>query len=218
MKVILQQTVLKVGKAGDVVEASPGYFRNFLQPRKLAVLATAGTLKKREEDLETLRKKAQAAYQAALEMSEKINQLGRIYLNMKAGEGGKLYGKVTTKEIAQTLQKELGFEIDKRAIKTNEDISALGTYKVFVKLAADVQSELSIDVLPEGAVPSASPVVKDTSEIAEKDGELAIAEGAIGENQAPTKRARTKRSAAKSGEDKGLADENATDEEPQSDS
>src|SRR5215831_7532317 len=86
MKVILQQNVQKLGKAGDVVEAAPGFFRNFLQPRKLAVLATDGTLKKREEDLEALKKKAEQAHQAAVELGEKITALGTIRLEAKAGE------------------------------------------------------------------------------------------------------------------------------------
>jgi large subunit ribosomal protein L9 len=82
---------------------------------------------------------------------------------MKAGEGGKLYGKVTNKEIAKVLHSQLGFEVDKRAIRTSEDITALGTYRVFVRLTADVQSELVIEVLPEGAVPGAKSVDKKES-------------------------------------------------------
>lgn len=152
MKVILQQNVQKLGKAGDIVEASDGYFRNFLQPRKLAVLATEGTMKKREEDLETLRKKAEKAHQEAAAAGEKITALGVIRLTAKTGEGGKLYGKITNKEIAQELHKQLGTEVDKRLIKTNDDISALGTYKVTVKLTPEVQSELTVEVHPEGYV------------------------------------------------------------------
>src|ERR1700732_4407974 len=105
MKVILQQNVQKLGKAGDIVDTSDGYFRNFLQPRKLAVLATAGTMKKREEDLEVLKKKADAAHQEALAICEKITSLGTIRLLAKVGEGGKLYGKITNKEIAQEIEK-----------------------------------------------------------------------------------------------------------------
>lgn len=149
MKVVLQQNVQKLGKAGDVVEASPGYFRNFLQPRGLAVLATPGTLKKREEDLESLRKKAEKWHQEAVELGEKISSLEGIRLGAKAGEGGKLYGKVTNKEVAAALSKALGSDIDKRLLKT-EEISALGTYRVTVKVAADVQAEVSIDVVQEG--------------------------------------------------------------------
>ncbi|HEY9778142.1 MAG TPA: 50S ribosomal protein L9 [Planktothrix sp.] len=157
MKVILQQNVLKLGKAGDVVESSPGYFRNFLQPRKLAVQATEGTLKKREEDLAVLRKKAETAHQAAQEQADKVTALGMVRLFAKCGEGGKLYGKITNKEIAAELEKHLGFQLDKRLVKTNDDISSLGVYKVQVKLAPEVQSEINVEVQPEGWVPTEKP-------------------------------------------------------------
>ncbi len=154
MKVILQQNVQKLGKAGDIVEASPGYFRNFLQPRKLAVLATPGTLKKREEDAEVLKKRAAAAHQEAVDLASKINAVGTLVLTVKAGEGGKLYGKITTKEVASALEKALGSEIDKRLVKPVDDINALGTFKVVVKLAPDVQGEFSVEVKPEGYYPT----------------------------------------------------------------
>lgn len=152
MKVILQQNVQKLGKAGDIVETSDGYFRNFLQPRKLGVLATEGTLKKREEDLETLRKKAEKAHQEAVDISEKITALGSVRLTAKVGEGGKLYGKITNKEIALELEKRLAVAVDKRLVKTAGDINALGTYKVVVKLTPEVQAELAVEVQPEGYV------------------------------------------------------------------
>ena len=155
MKVILQQNVQKLGKAGDVVDASDGYFRNFLQPRKLAIVATTGTLKKREEDLVSIHKKAEAAHQSFVGLSEKIKEIGSIRLEAKAGEGGKLYGKVTTKEIAQVLSKQLGTPIDKKDIRAVDEINALGTYKVVIKLAADVQAELNVEVALEG-----SPIVE----------------------------------------------------------
>lgn len=151
MKIILQQNVLKLGKAGDIVEASDGYFRNFLQPRKLAVVATTGTLKKREEDLEMLKKKAAASHQVTVELADKINALDSISISVKAGEGGKLYGKITNKEIAQELEKLVGTPIDKRLVRPVEEIGALGTYRVIVKLAPEVQAEITVDVLKEGA-------------------------------------------------------------------
>lgn len=149
MKVILQQNVQKLGKAGDIVEAAAGYFRNYLQPRRLAVLATEGTLKKREEDLEALKRKAELAYQAAVDLGEKISLLGGIKIVAKAGEGGKLYGKVTHNQIAQELSKILELDIDKKLIKSNDDIGSLGSFKVFVKVAPEVQSELTVDVVSE---------------------------------------------------------------------
>jgi large subunit ribosomal protein L9 len=169
MKVILQQNVVKLGKAGDVVEASSGYFRNFLQPRKLAVLATEGTLKKREEDLEVIRKKAEATHQVAVDLSEKVKQLAHIRLFAKAGEGGKLYGKITTKEIAAELERLLGTPVDKRLIKTSDDISALGTYKAQVKLATDVQAEIAVEVQPEGWVPTEKPETKELAAVGAGD-------------------------------------------------
>jgi large subunit ribosomal protein L9 len=152
MKVILQRNVVKLGKAGDVVEASAGYFRNFLQPRKLAVVATEGALKKREEDLEVLRKKAEKAHQEAVELAERITALGKISLNVRVGEGGKIYGKITTKEIAKVLQDHLGVEIDKRLVRTNGEINALGSFKVTFKQGPDVQSVITLDVLPESQI------------------------------------------------------------------
>ena len=146
MKVILQDNVQKLGKAGDVVEAASGYFRNFLQPRGLAVLATAGTLKKREEDLAGIRKKAEQAHQLALELGEKITALGNLKVYAKAGDGGKLYGKITNKELAQELKRELGIEVDKRLVKPIEEISAIGTYRVQVKINPEVHSEFTVEV------------------------------------------------------------------------
>jgi len=151
MKVILQQTVQKLGNAGDIVEASPGFYRNFLQPRKLAVLATEGALKKREEDKEALRRKAEKAHQESATLAERISALETVRIMARAGEGGKLFGKITTKEIANAIEKELGQEIDKRLIKT-DIISALGTYKATIKLASDVQATFNVEVLAEGSV------------------------------------------------------------------
>ena len=179
MKVILQQNVPKLGKAGDIVEASNGYFRNFLQPRSLAVLATPGAMKKREEDVEVLRKKAEKAHQEALDLCQKITDHGLIRLGAKAGEGGKLYGKVTNKEVAAAIQKACGVDVDKRLIKI-EDIGALGTYKAVVKLATDAQAEINIEVVMEGMEdkPSkpAQPVADAGPTEASEEDEMTIAE------------------------------------------
>jgi len=153
MKVILQQTVQKLGVAGDVVEASPGFYRNFLQPRKLAVLATEGALKKREEDKEALKRKAEKAHQESADMADKITAIKTVFIPARAGEGGKLFGKITTKEIAQAIAKELGNEVDKRLIKI-DTISALGTYKASIKLATDVQAHFHVEVIAEGTTPT----------------------------------------------------------------
>jgi large subunit ribosomal protein L9 len=178
MKVILQKNVESLGKAGDVVETKPGYFRNFLQPRSLAVLAKGGALKKREEDLEQIRKKSEAQHQAAVELGEKITSIGTIRLGAKAGEGGRLYGKVTTKEIAAQLTETLGQEIDKRSLKTAEDITALGTYKATIRLAEGVQAEFAVEVHQHGA-PPAAPKPQPAAQPAETETETEVSEEAV---------------------------------------
>lgn len=150
MKVILQDNVAKLGTAGDIVEASRGYYRNFLEPRGLAVLATKGTLKKREEDLEALKRKADKARQEAVALGERIAALPPLQVQTKAGETGKLYGKVTNKEIAAQIEAAIGVQVDKRTVKPLEEITSLGSYKVQVKLTADVIVECEIDVVIEG--------------------------------------------------------------------
>lgn len=150
MKIILQDNVTKLGNAGDIVEAKRGYYRNYLEPRGLAVVATKGTLKKREEDKEALARKAQKAHDAAVALGEKITQLAAIEIQIKAGESGKLYGKVTNKEIAQKLEELIEEPVDKRSIKIKDEVTALGDYKVTVKLTPEVHVECEIKVVVEG--------------------------------------------------------------------
>lgn len=179
MKVILQQSVPKLGKAGDIVEASNGYFRNFLQPRSLAVLATPGAMKKREEDAEVLRKKAEKAQQEALDLCKKISDHGLVRVGAKAGEGGKLYGKVTNKEVAAAIHKAVGIEVDKRLIKMSDDIGSLGTYKAVVKLTSEASAEINVEVVQEGMEDKPSkPVqpVADAEPTETEETELAVAE------------------------------------------
>jgi len=157
MKIILQENVIKLGKAGDVVEAAPGYFRNYLQPRNLAVIATTGALKKREEEEEVLRRKAQKAHDEHVALIAKVDSVSSINIPVKSGEGGKLYGRVTNKEIAETLGKALGMEIDKRIVKPHGDITVLGTYKAGIRFSPDAHTEITVVVVPENAnAPSAS--------------------------------------------------------------
>jgi large subunit ribosomal protein L9 len=150
MKVILQKNVQALGKAGDVVEAAAGYFRNYLQPRGIAVVAGPGAMKKREEDLEAIRKKAEVQHQAAQALAERIQGIGTVRVEAKAGESGRLYGKVTTQQIADILSKAAEHDIDKRSIKV-EDIGALGTYKASVRLAPEVTAEFMVEVHQPGA-------------------------------------------------------------------
>ncbi len=148
MKVILQQDVKGHGKKGQMVEASDGYARNYLLPRKLAVEATADNVNKMQ-----MRDKAVAA-QAAAEKAEaeanaaKLKEV-MVKLSAKAGMGGRLFGAVTSKEIADGLKAQHGIEIAKTKIVQDEPIKAFGTYELKVKLGHEVSGTLTVVVSEE---------------------------------------------------------------------
>lgn len=145
MKVILTVDVKSLGKKGNVCEVSDGYARNFLFPKKLAVEATQGNLsdlasKKANED----RKKAKEKEDAQL-LAEKLSSI-TVEVYTKTGEGGRLFGSVTNKEIAEALKSKHGIEIDKRKIEVKEPIKALGNYTIQTKLHSEVSTQLKVVV------------------------------------------------------------------------
>jgi len=148
MKVILKQDVKSLGKKGSVVEVSEGYARNFLFTKKLAEEATGGNLKtaqmrtKKEEERRVQEKKE------AEILGEKLSKV-QINLSMKTGENGRLFGSITSKDIAEQLKKSSGIEIDKRKIELDEPIKCLGTYQLKVKIHKDVTSEIKVMVVEE---------------------------------------------------------------------
>ena len=144
MKVILLQDIKDLGKQGQLVSVSDGYARNYLFPRKLAKEANAQAMQefKSREAAEKSRiaREQQAAKDAAELLSGKT-----IKLSAKAGSSGKLFGSVTSKEIAEQIQKSFSIEVDKRKVSV-EDIKNYGTYSVEVKLYSGVSAELYVVV------------------------------------------------------------------------
>ena len=145
MKVILQQDVKGQGKKGQMVEVSEGYARNFLLPRKLAIAATADAintmnLKEKARKAEEARQKAEAEATA-----EKLKEC-MVKLTAKAGDGGRLFGAVTSKEIADALQAQHGIAIPKTKIVQDEPIKAFGGYELKVKLGYEVTGTLKVVV------------------------------------------------------------------------
>ena len=126
---ILLKDVDSLGQAGEAIDVSPGYLRNYLLPRKLAQPATAGSL-------EEARRRAEAAEQAAREASERATEsaalLAKTVLTIqhRAGEDGKLYGSVTTKEIAEAIAEARGLRMDRKKIRLDDPIREVGTYMV----------------------------------------------------------------------------------------
>lgn len=148
MKVILQQDVKSLGNKGDVVDVSDGYARNYLFPRKFALEASSGNLKEVKAKKELLKKRQQQEIDKAEQLKEKLaNTL--ITLTTKAGENGKLFGSVTSKEIATVLQSKHGIKIDKRKIDMPEPIKSLGSYGVKVKIHPQVHGELTVKITAE---------------------------------------------------------------------
>ena len=148
MKVILQQDVRGQGKKGQMVDVSDGYARNFLLPRKLAVLATAenvNTMKQQEK----ARKAQEAAEKAEAEaLSKKLEGL-MVKVSAKAGEGGRLFGAVTAKEISDCLSQQHGLNIAKTKLVLEEPIKACGSYSIKAKLGYEVTGTVNVVVTEE---------------------------------------------------------------------
>lgn len=145
MKVVLQADVKGSGKKGELVNVSDGYARNFLLPRKLAIEANAQALNELKNRDEAMKHRVQVELQTAKELAEKIE--GKtVKLTAKAGAGGKLFGSVTSKEIAEGAMKQMGVELDKKKISLDADIKAFGTYNVTVKLHVQVQAKFFVTV------------------------------------------------------------------------
>lgn len=147
MEVILRNAIDKLGHPGDIVSVSPGYARNFLLPRGLAYQATPGNLKRiaaEKSRLEALENERKAAAQA---IADKLAEVS-VTFAARVGEEGKLFGSVTTADIAHQLEAQ-GFKVEKRQIELNEPIKALGMYKVAIKLHADVHPEIKVWIIKQ---------------------------------------------------------------------
>jgi large subunit ribosomal protein L9 len=148
VKVILRQDMATLGDAGEIVAVKPGYARNYLLPRGFAYEATAANLR----ELETEQKRAEArSRRAYLEARRRAAQLASVSLTFhaKAGEESKLFGSVTTSDIADRLNSEAGldFQVDRRTIELDEPIKALGVFSVPIRLHAEVRPEIKIWVI-----------------------------------------------------------------------
>lgn len=148
MKVILQQDVRGQGKKGQLVEISDGYARNFLLPRKLAVPATAeniNTMKLQEKARQAQMAAEKAEAQA---LAEKLQGI-QVKLAAKAGEGGRLFGAVTSKEIAEALSAQFGLNITKTKLVLDEPIKACGGYQIKAKLGYEIMGTVKVMVVEE---------------------------------------------------------------------
>ncbi|HDN59325.1 MAG: 50S ribosomal protein L9 [Candidatus Marinimicrobia bacterium] len=145
MKIILLQDYEKLGKAYDQVEVKDGYARNFLIPKGIAIRATKNNIRMIEEKLNLQKRREEKKLKQAQALAEKLKKLS-ITIPVQVGEEDKVYGSVTSQEIAVSL-KEKGFEIDKRQILLEEPIKALGIYDVPIKLHPEVTGYVKLWVI-----------------------------------------------------------------------
>ncbi|HOK62768.1 MAG TPA: 50S ribosomal protein L9 [Soehngenia sp.] len=146
MKVILLKDVKGLGKAGDLVNSKDGYARNFLFPKNLAIEANEENLKKWEERKKEEAKKIEQEIEAANELKTRLENT-TVTLKVKTGSQGRLFGSITSLDVANALKEQYGIDIDKRKIELKENIKSLGEFEAEVKLYQDIIAKLKINVV-----------------------------------------------------------------------
>ena len=145
MKVILLKDVKGTGKKGEVKEVSDGYARNFLIKKGVAVEASQTNMKELDEKEKSKERKALIEYEEAVLLGKQMEEIN-IQIEVKAGEGGRLFGSITSKEITEQLKKQKNIDIDKRKILMDEPIRTLGSTFVEIKLHQKVTTKIRVDV------------------------------------------------------------------------
>lgn len=148
MKVILTQDIKSVGKKGQIIDASDGYARNFLLPKKLAVIADATNLNELKTKQDANKYKHDMTMANAKELSEKMKNFELVF-KIKAGENGKIFGSITSKDIATELAKKYFVEVDKKKICLDDAIKTLGVYNIEIKLFEGITGVLKVNVVAE---------------------------------------------------------------------
>ena len=146
MKVILTQDIKGVGKKDEIINANDGYARNFLFPKKLAVEANAKNMSLLQGRKDSANFKKEQEKDKANEIKEKLSKI-MLTIKVKAGENGKIFGSITSKEIASEIKSQYNIEIDKKKISMKDSIKELGTFKIDVKLYEDIVGKLNINIV-----------------------------------------------------------------------
>lgn len=146
MKVILEKDIKGLGKKGEIVEVKEGYGRNYLLPRGLVKEATDGNIRQVNLEKKAEKNKRQRELEAAQEIANRINDQ-KIQIATKVGEAGKLFGSITTQDIAERLEKQYKVEIDRRRIDLSEPIKNLGNYPISIRIHSKVHANLTVQVV-----------------------------------------------------------------------
>ena len=148
IQVVLRDDVKHLGKSGELVRVKPGYARNYLLPRGLAAIATRGNIKQIEHEQRAAKLRAEKALKASIEAAKALRGI-RVVLRAQAGEEGKLFGSIGTRDIAAALA-EQGHEVDRKRIVLEEPIKRLGDFEVIIRLGNEVTQDIKVSVEPEG--------------------------------------------------------------------
>ncbi len=143
VKVVLNKDVANLGKAGEVKDVSPGYMRNFLIPQGLAVLATSGALKSLETRRSQIIKAHEKARSDAQSLASRLADVSLVF-QVRVGEQNRLYGSITSKDIADELARAAEITVDRRDIELPEALKTLGNYSVPVRLGHDVKASINV--------------------------------------------------------------------------
>ena len=146
MRVVLKQEVRGLGRPGDVKDVADGYAQNFLLPKGLAIEASAGELRRVAQERASLQAKHDRAHGDAEALAKKLSAVTLIF-KLKAGDQGKTFGSVTTKEIADALKREHRIDVDPRKIAA-EPLRALGVHRVEIRLLTDVRAQVTVAIEP----------------------------------------------------------------------
>lgn len=149
MEVILLEDVNKLGNAGELVKVKPGFARNFLLPKSLAVFADAASLKNFERRREKLEEEAQRKREEAEAKKQALQDVESITLTAKAGATGKLFGSITKELIAAALKDQLNIEVDRHKIKVSSPINSIGDHVIVVGLGSGIEADILVKVIAE---------------------------------------------------------------------
>jgi large subunit ribosomal protein L9 len=147
MKVILTKDVDSLGDSGELMSVSDGYARNFLLPKNLAIPATPGALKDLQSRIERIKAKAEKKHQEDLGKASQIVALGILTLEANVGENGKLFGAITTKELAKIISDKTSLELDRKNLSLDHPINRTGDYSLHIKFSAKVSQTLPVKVV-----------------------------------------------------------------------
>ncbi len=148
MRVILIEDVKGCGNSGKLVDVKDGYAKNFLFPKKLAKIADASGINEINSKKDAIAYKIEIEKKNALDIAKKLDGT-EVKISVKSGENGKLFGSVTSKEIAEKVGKDFGIKLDKRKVYLKEDIRSTGNYRVELRLFKDVSTFINVDVVSE---------------------------------------------------------------------